>query len=67
MSLGSICWNLSKTPLMPKSGEQDDQIAPILAVANIAIMVSGILGINPTTLSFFTIPISRMENAKRDT
>ena len=31
-------------PLIPKSGEQEDQIAPILVVANIAIMASGILG-----------------------
>ena len=30
--LGLICANLSITPLTPKSGEHDDQIAPIALV-----------------------------------
>ena len=36
MILGLICWNLSKTPETPKSGEVELQTAPIEAVAAIA-------------------------------
>ena len=50
-TLGCICPNRSSTPFMPKSGEQDDQVAPRLVAASIAIIVSGIFGIKPTTLS----------------
>ena len=41
---GSICPNRSSTPLTPKSGEHDDQIAPIDVAASIAITVSAMLG-----------------------
>jgi hypothetical protein len=41
----------SSTPFTPKSGEQDDQMAPILVAASMAIMVSGMLGMKPTTRS----------------
>ena len=43
--------NRSSTPLTPKSGEHDDQIAPRLVAASIAITVSGMFGINPATRS----------------
>ena len=36
MILGLICWNLSKTPETPKSGEVELHTAPIEAVAAIA-------------------------------
>ena len=49
--------NLSNIPLTPKSGEHEDQIAPMLVVANIAITASGILGIKAATLSPFFKPI----------
>ena len=38
-TVGLICPNLSRAALAPKSDEQDDQIAPTDAVANIAITV----------------------------
>ena len=34
--LGAIWPNRSKTPFVPKSGEQEDQMAPILVAASIA-------------------------------
>ena len=40
-SLGSIWPKRSITPRAPKSGEQEDQIAPMLAVARVAAIVSG--------------------------
>jgi hypothetical protein len=42
--LGSIWPKRSSTPRTPKSGEQEDQIAPRLAVASIAAVASGRLG-----------------------
>ena len=48
---GSICLNLSIIALFPKSEEQDDHVAPILAVAKNEIIVSGKLGKIPAILS----------------
>ena len=42
---GSICLNLSKTPEIPKSVEQDEKTAPNDDVASIVIIVSGQFGI----------------------
>ena len=55
-NVGSICLNRSNTPLIPKSGEQELQIAPIETVASIAMIVSGIFGRKPTTRSPFSKP-----------
>ena len=46
-------------PRSPKSGEQHAQIAPMAVVASIAIMVSGMFGIQPTTRSPGTTPSAR--------
>ena len=53
MIFGSICENRSRTPLIPKSGEEELQIAPMEAEASMAIIASGILGMNPETRSPF--------------
>jgi hypothetical protein len=57
-TLGSICPNRSITPMGPKSGEVDDQIAPIAAVASIVINASGPLATRAATRSPGTTPIS---------
>lgn len=44
-SFGSMWPKRSITPCSPKSGEQDDQMAPIELAANMQATVSGILGI----------------------
>ena len=41
---GSIWPKRSSTPCTPKSGEHDDQIAPMLVAASIAITVPGMFG-----------------------
>lgn len=43
-TLGDICKNLSITPFIPKSGEHEDQIAPIDAVPRKASTVSDKFG-----------------------
>ena len=48
---GRIWPKRSSTPLAPKSGEQDDQTAPTLAAASIAMTVSGMFGRKPATRS----------------
>jgi hypothetical protein len=55
-TFGAIWPKRSTTPLMPKSGEHEDQIAPRLVVASIATTVSGMLGMNPATRSPFPTP-----------
>ena len=55
------------TPLAPKSGEQDDQIAPRLVVASMAMMVSGRLGRKPATRSPGRIPWRPQRPATRAT
>ena len=60
---------LSKTiqnTLIPKSGEHEDQIAPILVVASIAITVSVILGTFPAT-RLYSHPIGFMDAANGGT
>ena len=53
---GSIWPKRSSTPCSPKSGEQDDQTAPIEAAASMAATVSGMLGIIAAMRSpFFTL------------
>ena len=54
---GLICPKRSSTPLMPKSGEQEDQVAPMLAAASMAIMDSGMFGMKPATRSPGWMPI----------
>ena len=46
-------------PWMPKSGEHDDQMAPMLVVASIATTVSRILGMKPATRSPVVTPSER--------
>ena len=48
-------------------GEHEDQVAPRLAAASMAIMVCGILGIKPTTRSPACIPESFNDLARRAT
>ena len=67
MIFGSICVNRSKTPLIPKSGEDELQIAPMEAAASMAMIASGILGMNPATRSPFCTPNSRSECANFST
>ena len=52
-------------PCRPKSGEQDDQTAPMLVVASIAITVSAKLGMKPATRSSFRTPACRSAAASR--
>ena len=52
---GEICLNLSITAFGPKSAEQEDHIAPILAEAKNEITVSGIFGRIAAILSPFWI------------
>ena len=56
ITFGWTCENLSTTPETPKSGEVELQIAPIEAVAAIASIASGQLGMYPTTRSPSSIP-----------
>ena len=57
-TFGLICENLSTTPLIPKSGEQEDQMAPIEVVAIKASTASIVLGKYAAILSFFFIFLS---------
>ena len=50
-TVGSICANLSITLRAPKSGEQDDQIAPRLAAASRPTTASGTFGSRAATRS----------------
>ena len=43
-TFGEICANRSMTLVAPKSGEHDDQTAPRLAAASMAISASGTFG-----------------------
>jgi hypothetical protein len=43
-TLGSIWPKRSSTPRTPKSGEQDDHVAPSDAVASMPITASGMFG-----------------------
>ena len=52
---------------MPKSGEQDDQTAPMLVAASIATTASGTFGRKPTTRSPATTPAARSPDAIRAT
>ncbi len=52
---------------MPKSGEHDDQIAPMLVAASIAMIDSGTFGIKPPTRSPHATPAARKAAASRDT
>ena len=61
ITFGSIWANLSRTPFMPKSGDDELHMAPIELVANIAMTASGMFGMNPTTLSPLQTPNSRNE------
>ena len=49
--------NLSSIAFSPKSGEQDDHIAPRQFVARKEIIVSGVLAATAATLSPFLIPL----------
>ncbi len=49
--MGSICANRSMTLAGPKSGEHEDQIAPRLAVASMAMTASGPFGSKAATRS----------------
>ena len=49
---------------MPNSGEQDDQTAPRLTTASMAITVSGRFGMYPATRSPAATPASRSDPAR---
>ena len=66
-TLGAICPKRSTTPLMPKSGEHEDQIAPRLAVASMATTVSGTFGMKPATRSPLPTPSALSACDSRDT
>ena len=53
---GSICENLSNTPLVPKSGEHELHTAPMELVASMATTASGTFGRKPTTRHLFELP-----------
>ena len=55
--LGSICLNLSTTPCVPKSGEQDDQMIPFLTQAKKLIIDSILFGTYAAARSPFFKPI----------
>ena len=61
--MGRIWANRSMTLCAPKSGEHDDQIAPMLAVASSPMIASGTLGRNAATRSPWLTPSAR--NAPR--
>jgi hypothetical protein len=62
-----ICAKRSSTPATPKSGEQLDQIAPRLVVANMAITASEQFGKKPTTRSPGTTPAEWSDEAQAAT
>ena len=65
--VGEIWPKRSSTPRAPKSGEQEDQVAPTAAAASMAMMVSGILGMNPATRSPTRTPAADRAAAVRAT
>src|SRR2546428_7151017 len=64
-TFGSICLNLSITLAAPKSGEQLDQIAPMLAQANRPTTASGLLAMKAATRSPLPTP-NLLSHAARD-
>ncbi len=62
-TLGAIWPKRSSTPLMPKSGEQEDQTAPMLVAASMPMTASGRLGMNPATRSPAVTPDLRRASA----
>jgi hypothetical protein len=60
---GSIWSKRSNTPSLPKSGDAEDQTAPTLAAASMAITVSGRLGIIPAIRSPGRMPRFRNQVA----
>ena len=65
--MGSICANRSITLAAPKSGEHEDQMAPILAVASSVMTACGPFGSSPATRSPRVTPSSRRPVATRAT
>ena len=66
-SFGSICPKRSSTPRSPKSGEQDDQIAPIEVAASIAAIASGMFGSMAATRSPTPTPDAFIACCRRET
>ena len=66
-TVGSICANRSITLRAPKSGEHDDQIAPMLAVASRPMTASGTFGSSAATRSPRRTPSERRPRATRAT
>ena len=64
---GSIWPNRSSTPCSPKSGEQEDQTAPIEAAASMAATVSGMLGIMAAMRSPSLTPSETKSCCSRET
>ena len=64
---GSICANRSMTLEAPKSGEHEDQMAPMLAAASRPMIACGPFGSRPTTRSPWFTPSSRSAPATRAT
>jgi hypothetical protein len=66
-TVGRICANRSMTLCAPKSGEQDDQMAPRLAVASSPMSASGMFGRNAATRSPWPTPSARSAPRTRPT
>jgi hypothetical protein len=66
-TVGSICANRSMTLRAPKSGEHDDQMAPMLAVASRPMTASGTFGSRAATRSPRRTPRARSPRATRAT
>ena len=54
-------------PLIPQFGEHEDQVAPMLAVANIVKIIAGMFGIKPATRAPCTTPSWRKSAAHSET
>ncbi len=66
-SFGAIWPKRSSAPRGPKSGEAEDQTAPIEAAARVAAIVSGMFGMSPATRSPGPMPRARKACCSRET
>ena len=66
-SFGSICPKRSSTPRSPKSGEQDEKIAPSEAAASMTATASGMFGSIAATRSPTPTPAARIACCRRET
>ena len=66
-NFGSIWPKRSSTPRSPKSGEQEEKMAPIEVAASMRAMVSGRFGIIAATRSPTPTPAARSACCSRET